>query len=246
MKKTISILAAMLALVLVLSACGQAAIENTDGTVSLSTGGTLLLKVNPEIAISYDQDGNVTDVTARNEDAKKILEGYSFQGKDTKTVVSELVTLIGNAGYFVEEFDGGRRKITLEIEPGSSLPSDVFLEDVVAQVKAVVEQNAWNPPLNVDNLPEFGVTNYNDTPYGITDYNDTDYGPNADGITDYNDTPYGVTDYNDTDYGPNADGVTDYNDTPYGTTDYNDTPYDANTDYGTDYNDSDYGDTDYR
>ncbi len=254
MKKLISILAAMLALVLCLTACGQAA-ATAEVPITLANGGVLCLKVNPEIAINYNTDGVVTDVTARNDDALKVLAGYSFENKQTKTVVSELVTLIGEAGYFVEEIDGQRRQITLEIEPGSFLPNDVFLEDVVAEIKAVVETHQWTTPLNVD-----GLTDYGPNADGVTDYIDTDYGPNADGVTDYIDTDYGpsadgVTDYIDTDYGPSADGVTDYHDSAYGKdgkTDYDDgatdykaptktpsyggdsgySPYDGPTNYG--------------
>lgn len=43
----------------------------------LVSGGVLCLKVNPEIAISYDDQGLVTGVTARNDDAKAILDGYT-------------------------------------------------------------------------------------------------------------------------------------------------------------------------
>ncbi len=257
MKKMISILAVLLALTLCLTACGQSAAPTfAEGNAALSNGGVLCLKVNPEIAVNYDNDGNVTGVIARNDDALKILAGYTFQGKDAKTVVSELVTAIGEAGYFVEEMEGQRRKITLEIEPGSALPGDKFLDDVIAEIKAVVEQHQWTTPLNVEGITDYGVSDYMDTDYGpnadgVTDYGDTDYGPNNDGVTDYNDTDYGpnndgVTDYNDTDYGPNNDGVTDYNDTDYGpnndgVTDYDDTDYGPNNDGVTDYDDTDYG-----
>ncbi len=261
MKKMISILAALLALTLCLTACGQAATP-TEGNTALAGGGVLCLKVNPEIAVNYDNDGNVTGVTARNDDALEILTGYSFQGKDAKTVVSELVTLIGEAGYFVEEVEGERRQITLEIEPGSTLPGDKFLDDVIAEIKAVVEQHQWTTPIEIEGNTDYGISDYVDTDYGMdadgaTDYDDTDYGPDADGITDYDhedndDTDYGpdndgVTDYDgtdydsNTDYGPNADGTTDYNDSPYGDTDYDDTDYGTNNDGVTDYDDTDYG-----
>ncbi len=271
MKKIISILAALLALTLCLTACGQsAAPASAEGNTALANGGILCLKVNPEIAVNYDNDGNVTGVTARNDDALAILAGYSFQGKDAKTVISELVTAIGDAGYFVEEIEGERRQITLQIEPGSALPNDTFLDDVIAGVKAVVEQHQWTTPLNVDGLSDYGISDYIDTDYGpdadgATDYDDTDYGPDSDGITDYDhndndDTDYGpdndgVTDYDgtdydsNTDYGPNADGDTDYNDSPYGDSqydngqsNYDDTDYGSNNDGVTDYNDSAYGD----
>ena len=233
MKKLISVICCMLALVLCLSACGQSAAAG-ETVLPLAQGGVLVLRVNPEIAVEYDRDGNVTAVTARNDDALAIISNCSgLIGLPTRDVVTDLVTAIGEAGYFVEEIEGERRQITLEIEPGSSLPSNVFLDDVIAEIRAVVSRNDWSTPLVVEGESDFG----------LSDYIDTDYGPSNDGVTDYSDygtNNNGVTDYNDTDYGPNNDGVTDYSD--YGTasngsTDY----YDSNTNYG----DSIYGDSAY-
>ena len=247
-------LALMIALTLVCgllfaAGCAQppAAADALDGAAdALPAGGVLRLSVNPEIAVHYDADGLVTGVEARNDDGAAILAGYAgFEGKAARQVVAELVTAIGEAGYFVEEIEGERRQIVIEIEPGSALPSSTFLADVAADVQACVSANQWQSPVDVRGESDYGLTDYVDTDYGpnsdgVTDYNDTDYGPNSDGVTDYNDTDYGpnndgVTDYNDTDYGPNNDGVTDYNDTNYddhGNTNYGDTNYD---DGGSDY-----------
>ena len=235
----------------------QLPVSNQSGAYVADAGGVIYLKVNPEIAVAYDAEGMVTQVAACNDDALKILANYSgFIGKECKVVVPELVKAIGDAGYNIDEADGSSRQITIEIEAGSQLPSETFLEDMVTEVRSTVEDNSWTNPVNVQGAETYGLANYQDTDYGVdndgvTDYNDTDYGPNNDGVTDYSDTDYGpnndgVTDYNDTDYGPNNDGVTDYNDTDYGpsndgVTDYNDTDYGPNNDGVTDYNNTDYG-----
>ena len=237
------------------------------------SAGILYLSVNPEIAISYDKDGYVTKVEGRNDDGVSLLKSYTgYEGKKTREVVTELVTAIGEAGYFVEDIDGSKRQIVIEIEAGSALPSDTFLDEVVADVRSCVSSHNWHGPVDLQGERHYDVTDYgyDDTDYGpnndgVTDYDDTDYGPNNDGVTDYgyDDTDYGpnndgVTDYDDTDYGPNNDGVTDYDDTDYGpnndgVTDYDDTDYGPNndgvtdyiyTDYGDDYDDTDYGDDD--
>lgn len=251
MKKMNSIIAIVLALVLslaCLTSCGQSA--TADNGTELVSGGVLCLKVNPEIAISYDADGLVTEISARNEDAVKILEGYTgYEGKATRDVVSELVTLIGDAGYFVEEVEGESRKITIEVEVGSKLPSDTFLDDVIADVKASIDAHDWSAPIVAEE------TIYD----GVTDYNDTDYGPNNDGVTDYDATDYGTAPSAGASQSPEAvqpaenarpaetvksaagssgaAGVTDYDDT-----DYDDTDYGPNNDGVTDYDD---GRTDY-
>ena len=263
-----TILSVALALVLCLFAlvgCGSNPTTNEGG--ELAEGGVLVLSVNPEIAVTYDADGNVTKVTARNDDAKEIIAEYAgYEGKACKAVVSELVAKIGEAGYFVEEIEGEKRQITIEIEPGSKLPNNNFLDEVANEVRDCVNENKWNSPVDVKGESDYGITDYDDTDYGpdndgVTDY--SDYGtstPNTstNGSTDYDDTDYGpdndgVTDYDDTDYGPDNDGVTDYSDygtsTPStstnGSTDYDDTDYGSDKDGVTDYDDSDYGSSNY-
>ncbi|MGI5894836.1 MAG: anti-sigma-I factor RsgI family protein [Candidatus Merdivicinus sp.] len=230
-------------------------------TTALSDTGTLVLKVNPEIAVHYDEKGIVTSVEGINDDGKKLItDDSAYVGKECQEVIRSLVSEINDAGFFVEEVEGQKKTITIEIEKGSVMPSDQFLNNIVTQVRDYVGEMHLASPVDLEGETDYGMTNYQDTDYGpdndgVTDYNDTDYGPNNDGVTDYNDTDYGpnndgVTDYNDTDYGPNNDGVTDYNDTDYGpnndgVTDYNDTDYGPNNDGVTDYSSTNYGSTNY-
>ena len=180
-------------------------------------GGILVISVNPEIAVEYDNSGIVTGITARNNEALTIINNcQGLIGIKTKDAVNKLVTAIGEAGYFVEEVSGQTRQITIEIEAGSSLPYDGFMDEVVEEVKTCVNDHKWAAPLEVRN----------ESDYGITDYVDTDYGPNNDGVTDYGATDYGATNYGTTDY-----GATNYGTTNYGTTDYGATNYGA-TNYG--------------
>ena len=262
MKKRTKLFASVVTLVLaltVLVGCTTNEVTHLPSTAPLNDGGTLTLSVNPEIAIDYDESGLVEDVRGLNSDGVNLITDKTpFIGKETRVVVKDILGLIGEAGYFVEEVEGERKTVTIEIEKGSSIPYDSFIDDVVSDVKMTVEDNHWYNPITVNGTTDYGITDYVDTDYGpgsdgITDYVDTDYGPNNDGVTDYYDTDYGVgndgiTDYgqDDTDYGPNNDGVTDYNDTDYGPnndgiTDYNDTDYGPNNDGVTDYNDTDYG-----
>lgn len=267
-KKT-TMMALLFAMILILVGCSEATTEDTASTESLQTeqqetiAGTLFLKVNPEIAVSYDAHGNVYSVSGKNDDAKKLLEGYTgFEGKPSKEVISELVKKIADEGYFVEEIEGESKKIVLEVERGSKLPSDVFLEDVVKEIQAFIDRQDWSNPITLES----------------TDYEATDF----DTRTDYDATDY-VTDYNDaTDYEPAVIPVkpttpakevapakpatpaapapadspyTDYSDSPYSDysapapapapsdSDYSD--YDDVSDYDEDSDYSDYDDSDY-
>ena len=249
-RKVNIILAMTLALLLCIGLIGCAKPSSPDAKAAV--GGILRLKVNPEFAIHYDDQGLVTAIEARNPEAKAILDTYTdYVGKDCNTVVTELVGLIGDNGYFVEEVDGVAKSITIEIEQGT-VPNDTFLTDIATSVQTYVDGHTWNGAVELyDAYTDYGpdsdgVTDYDNTDYGpnadgVTDYDSTDYGPNADGVTDYDNTDYGpngdgVTDYDDTDYGPNGDGVTDYD-----ATDYVDTDYGPNADGVTDYDNTDYG-----
>ena len=118
--------------------------ELSELAAPVATGGVLRLKINPEIAVHYDETGKVTKLEGRNLEGVQILGGFTgYEGKETAQVLEDLVTLIGKAGYFVEEADGTARKIVLELDPGSQVPSDRFLEDMAQHVKLCVESRNW-------------------------------------------------------------------------------------------------------
>ena len=67
----------------------KAALSATEGT-ALADSGTLYLKVNPEIAINYDENGKVTSIVGENDDGTEIVNMYpEFIGKDSGFVVKD-------------------------------------------------------------------------------------------------------------------------------------------------------------
>ena len=227
-RKILAAASSLAVLAALLTGCGAQPQESSV------TAGVLTLRVNPEIAIHYNQSGKVVALEGDNQDGREIVEAYpDYIGKDCEVVVQELVEEIHAAGYFVEEVEGHPRRVVLELDDDSQEPREDFLEDMSRSAQDALEGLSLGSAVVVEDdgaavspSPKAspGTSDYNDTDYGpnndgVTDYNDTDYGPNNDGVTDYNDTDYGpnndgVTDYNDTDYGPNNDGVTDYAPTP--------------------------------
>ena len=227
-RKILAAASSLAVLAALLTGCGAQPQESSV------TAGVLTLRVNPEIAIHYNQSGKVVALEGDNQDGREIVETYpDYIGKDCEVVVQELVEEIHAAGYFVEEVEGQPRRVVLELDDDSQEPREDFLEDMSRSAQDALEGLSLGSAVVVEDdgaavspSPKAspGTSDYNDTDYGpnkdgVTDYNDTDYGPNNDGVTDYNDTDYGpnndgVTDYNDTDYGPNNDGVTDYAPTP--------------------------------
>ena len=110
------------------------------GSTALAETGILVLSVNPEIQIDYDKEGVVTAITGRNEDGKKIAEASQDEiGKNCDEVLKNLITEIHSAGYFVEDIDGHQKNIVVQIEPGSVLPSDDFLESMSASTQSAVK-----------------------------------------------------------------------------------------------------------
>ena len=112
----------------------------TAESTALSETGVLILSVNPEIQIDYDAEGKVTALTGRNEEGKKIAESCQDEiGKHCDEVLKNLITEIHSAGYFVEDIDGNKKNIVLQIEPGSVLPDDDFLESMSASTQNAVK-----------------------------------------------------------------------------------------------------------
>ena len=210
-RKILAAASSLAVLAALLTGCGAQPQESSV------TAGVLTLRVNPEIAIHYNQSGKVVALEGDNQDGREIVETYpDYIGKDCEVVVQELVEEIHAAGYFVEEVEGHPRRVVLELDDDSQEPREGFLEDMSRSAQDALEGLSLGSAVVVedDGAAVSPSPKASEAPVGASDYNDTDYGPNNDGVTDYNDTDYGpnndgVTDYNDTDYGPNNDGVTD-------------------------------------
>ena len=235
--------------------------ESANGSV-----GTVLLSVNPEIEMDYDEAGNVVALNALNDDGRAVLASYTgYEGKACTVVIGELVDAINAGGYFDSTIDGNEKNIVLKLERGSRYPSDQFLNELAEAVRLVVE---------ADQIGSQTVTldgdDYDDT-YGDRGYINAQAAQNIlstqlgrDDIQfvekeyDLDDGEYEVEFVMDgVEYEYEVNAVTgkvtemdmdyqDYDDTDYGpdsdgVTDYDDTDYGPNADGITDYDDTDYG-----
>ena len=141
-------LAAALALT-ALTGCGGNA--SSSDAMSVSTGtlaqeetsarvGTILLSVNPEIEMDYNDVGNVVALTGRNQEAQTLLASYTgYEGRPCTQVVGELVDEINTLGYFDATVGGHEKNIILKLERGSAYPSEQFLNELAEAVRLVVE-----------------------------------------------------------------------------------------------------------
>ena len=157
-----------------LTACGNGGAATTaSGTASGSalqsedggSVGTVLLSVNPEIEMDYDEVGNVVALTGLNEDGKAVLASYTgYEGKPCTTVVGELVDEINAGGYFDATIDGHEKNIVLKLERGSAYPNDQFLNELAEAVRLVVEAptgtgaTSTPPPLRTSCPPSWAGT----------------------------------------------------------------------------------------
>lgn len=262
MKQSKTKLIALMIAILMIFGLVAGCANQGENAAAAQGGGSILLRVNPEISIRYDQQGNVTSLKAKNKDASEIVGGVSgFAGRPSSEVISELVGKIHEAGYLVEEIEGERRQITIEIEKGSKMPNEEFMNGIIQAVQAYLGSNQLGSKLEIEGESEFGLDPFDLTDYDVTDfdddtnYDDTNYTDDT-GDTNYDDTGINMTDDNtdyddDTDFDDkNDDDDTDYNKPvvtgsvrrpfPSRPVKYDDTDYDD-----TDYDDTDYDDTDY-
>ena len=251
-----------------LTGCGTTDTEETAAagfSGESQTAGTLLLSVNPEIEVTYDDQGNVTALTAMNQEGEAILASYTdFEGKSCKVVVSELVAAINQAGYFDITIDGHEKNIVLKVERGSRYPSDDFLTELTAAIQALVEADKIGSRTVLLDEDDY------DDVYGDKGYISAEAAQNllaaqlerddlqfVEKEYDLDDGDYEVEfvlDGVEYEYEVNAvtgkvtevevdrqDGSTDYGAGSDGVTDYGNTDYGAGSDGVTDYGNTDYG-----
>lgn len=144
--KLLSLLFASLALILMGCANTNDTMEDTqsdeteNASESLVSTGTLYLMLNPEIAIEYDEEALVTAVRGENADGEELIETYTdYVGKHSRVVIQELILKFGEAGYFENEVEGETKRLVIELEAGSNLPGDNFLEEMAASAQRALE-----------------------------------------------------------------------------------------------------------
>lgn len=173
--------------------CGQEREELSSAADNVTAvAGHLYLSVNPEIKISYNNDGLVTEILGVNEDGKGIVSVYdNYIGKECSDVVSGLVEEIHAAGYFVEEVEGEHKQIVIELEAGSKLPDDDFLDEISEDVNKTVAGLALGSDVVIrdDGNSNYGDSNYDSDDDSTSDYGNTDYDSDDDGQSDYTPTP---------------------------------------------------------
>ena len=235
--------------------------ETANGSV-----GTVLLSVNPEIEMDYDEAGKVVALHARNDDGRAVLASYTgYEGKACTAVIGELVDAINAGGYFDSTIDGNEKNIVLKLERGSRYPSDQFLNELAEAVRLVVEADqigSQTVTLDGDDYDDtYGDRGYinaqaaqnilstqlgrDDIQFVEKEYDLDDGEYEVEFVMDGVEYEYEVNAVTgkvtemDMDYRDNDD--TDYGPDSDGITDYDDTDYGPNADGITDYDDTDYG-----
>ena len=149
-----AIVALTLGAAIILTGCGSRAasdeggaknqidnVELQDGKTAIGNTGVIILSVNPEISIEYDEYGKVVALSGNNHDGEEIVSVYKdYIGKDCKSVLKDLIVEIYEEGYFVKDIDGNKKNIVIQIEPGSVLPEDDFLENIYSNTQETIKE----------------------------------------------------------------------------------------------------------
>lgn len=126
--------------------------ENASGSPITKTIGSLLLSINPEIEIGYDENGMVLSLEGENEDGKKVLSEYTdYKGKTCETVIDELVKKIYADGYFEKKVDGHEKNIIIKLEDDSVCPDESFMENLEQTLQdSITECRLTSAPILID------------------------------------------------------------------------------------------------
>lgn len=145
MKKITTLLLTLV--VIMTTGCGAKSSSNaalpaaSSELVGSNAIGSILLSINPEIKIDYDDKGIVISLEGKNEDGKKVLEEYTdYEGKSCETIVDELVKKIYADGYFEKKVDGHEKNIILKIEDDSLYPDDAFLKNLEQKLQDTIKE----------------------------------------------------------------------------------------------------------
>lgn len=123
-----------------LTGCSGGGSTTSTLTPTNAAAGSLLLSVNPEIELEYDDQGNTLALAGINDDGSQVLTDYTgYEGKPADDVVEELIGRIYAAGYFQGTVDGQAKNLVLKLENGSRYPSDDFLERIAADARSALE-----------------------------------------------------------------------------------------------------------
>ena len=162
LKKIISLVIALTITIAILAGCGAEAKTELAATNEQAgePAGTILLSVNPEILVEYDNNGKVLELKAKNEDGKKVIEAMAdYKGQATELVMERLVEVIYELGYLTKTIAGNERNIIIKLEKGSSYPNEAFLNNIADRVKNTVNllgSNSATMPIKESDIGQNG------------------------------------------------------------------------------------------
>ena len=160
MRKLFYLATAVITAAALFTGCTNATIDISSPATSGNdnkTVGSFTLSVNPDIKVSYDDDADVTALTALNEDGATVLEGYTgYIGEDCDDVVKTLINRIESAGFIKEN-----AQIVVSFDENSKVPEtdDDFVEDLKEEITEFVKSKDNNVQVNVENVPVADANN---------------------------------------------------------------------------------------
>lgn len=175
------LLALLLATTLLVTGCGASEEVSYNNLSSIEESeqeeiiyGVVILSVNPEIEIQYDEEGKVLALVAVNLEGQEIIDSFTdYTGKKCEGVIEGLIKEIHDAGYFVEELEGEKHTIILELEDGSGIPDNDFMINLEASVEGTAEElNILSQVIIIENDDDDDVDDDDDEDDDEDDDND--------------------------------------------------------------------------
>ncbi|NMA06450.1 MAG: hypothetical protein GX928_01865 [Ruminococcaceae bacterium] len=179
--------------------------------------GNVLLSINPEIKMSYDNDFNVVKLSGENDDGKQIVKSMdNFVGRPVVEVAGELIGKIDDAGIFAKLATGNVDGIRIKIDDdGKNVELIALMAEEIGKVAAERNIGVVNIELDDDGDSLYDDEDDGDSLYDDDDDGDSLYDDDDDGDSNYDN---GNTNYDDGDSSYD-DGNSSYDD---GDSDYDD------------------------
>lgn len=183
---------------------------------------TIIIDINPKVALIVNKDNTVKNVVPKNDDAKDLLSGYKHNNNTVEQVTEELIELAITKGYLNK---GGSIQLTFDSK------NQKWVIDTTESMK-----NSLAQPMSNKLEISFTITNSkthktdiitpdkkkpSNRPNQDTDYSDYDNKPNQ---KPGNDTDY--SDYDDSDDSDYTDlDESDFDESDFDESDYDDSDY---------------------
>lgn len=136
-KKFFALLLGAVMLLGLFAGCGSETPKQTqpDNDPVPTMAGSLILSTAASLEILYDTEGMVMSINGINDAGKILASNYNSMGKSCSAAIKELIAVSVKEGYLAHSV----KNIVLKLNKGATLPTELFLDGLVADAKAAAK-----------------------------------------------------------------------------------------------------------